>query len=162
MASGLQTRFLSIHDVAFGSDPAQCRPAEKRPRVIVAEDDAELRRLIVISLEQDGYDVVDVGSGLELYDEVRRIHRAGGMPELILSDIRMPGLSGLMLLRLMRHWGWRCPIILVTAFGSEETLNEAFELQATAVLSKPVDMDDLRTAVMCFVWPSVDSRGELR
>ena len=60
-------------------------------------------------------------------------------------------MSGLRVVEAIRRWGLRMPIILITAFGSEETLNEAFQLGATAVLSKPFDIDDLRAAVCCLL-----------
>jgi CheY-like chemotaxis protein len=86
-----------------------------------------------------------------LLEAVSQARDRAELPALIVSDVRMPGMSGLRVVEAIRRWGLRMPIILITAFGSEETLNEAFQLGATAVLSKPFDIDDLRAAVCCLL-----------
>jgi CheY-like chemotaxis protein len=115
----------------------------------VAEDDAEMRELMVGALQRDEYEVRGLGSGLALFDELRRMRADDTpMPALIVSDMRMPGLDGLSLLSRVRGWGLSVPFILVTAFASEETMAEARAGGATAVFSKPFDVDDLRLAAM--------------
>lgn len=121
---------------------------EGRPWVLVAEDDNEMRRLLVETLNQDGYEVLTAGSGLELFDRLREAKEDSDLPKLIVSDIRMPGLSGLQVLRTVQKWGMAIPVILITAFPDEETLSEAEQYGAAAILSKPFEMDDLRTAVL--------------
>jgi CheY-like chemotaxis protein len=126
--------------------------AQRTPRrIVLAEDNAAMRRLMVRALEQDGYDLVEAATGLDLVEELHRARDTGRVPALIVSDIRLPGCSGLAVLRTIRSWGWRVPMILVTAFGSDQMLDEAFQLDATAVLMKPFDLDDLRSAVTCFM-----------
>jgi DNA-binding response OmpR family regulator len=73
------------------------------------------------------------------------------MPSVIVTDLRMPGVSGLSVLRTIREYGWRVPVVLITAFGSEETLNEAARLDAAIVLHKPFELDDLRMAIRCLL-----------
>lgn len=51
----------------------------------------------------------------------------------------------------MLRWGWTIPVVLITAFGDEETLARAAELDATVVFAKPFDGDDLRTVVTIFL-----------
>lgn len=118
-----------------------------RPWVIVAEDDWEMLRLLLRVLSNDGYKVVMAGSGLELYDTLRHLRRAASEPSLVVSDIRMPGLNGIEVLQTMRSWGWTTPVVLITAFPDEETLAAADAAGATAVMTKPFEMDDLRTTV---------------
>jgi CheY-like chemotaxis protein len=124
------------------------------PWVLVAEDDPEMRRLLVQVIGNDGFRYAEAGSGLELYDTLRRSHGDGRLPAMVISDIRMPGLNGLEVLGTVREWGLTMPIVLITAFGDAETIAEADRLGATAVLTKPFDMDDLRTAIMYLTrWP---------
>ncbi len=121
------------------------------PVVLLAEDDPNMRRLMARALRRDGYHVVELDSGASLDAEARRLEALGSVPSLIVSDIRMPGMSGLEVLRRVRALGWEIPIVLVTAFGDEETLNDAARDGATVVFSKPFDLDDLRLACRLFV-----------
>jgi len=127
------------------------QPALTGLHVLVAEDDAEMRRVIVDTLVRDGAEISEAASGVALFDWLRRMAHDGELPDLLISDVRMPGLSGLQVLRMVRDRGWSVPVILITAFGDEDTHNEASDLGATAVFDKPFDVDDLRTAVVHFV-----------
>jgi CheY-like chemotaxis protein len=68
--------------------------------------------------------------------------------DLIVSDICMPGMTGLEVLARVRASSIHLPVVLITAFGDEQTRNRAAALGGTVLFSKPFDMDDLRTAVM--------------
>lgn len=134
---------LSPHAVAIRGEP----PRERAYRVVVAEDDPEMRGLLASALRGDGYTVVEVDSGLALIDAVRIAHAKPESVDLLVSDIRMPGATGLEVAQTVRRLGWSIPVLLVTAFGDEETLNRAVAGGATMVISKPLDLDDLRIAV---------------
>jgi len=67
-------------------------------------------------------------------------------PDLIVSDVRMPGWSGLDLLRFLRHRRSAIPVVLITAFGDRDTHERAARLGA-AVLDKPFALADLRRAI---------------
>lgn len=118
-----------------------------RPRIIVAEDDKEMLRLLTYALVFDGYEVVPSGSGSNLYDELRSAKQRRERFSLIISDIRMPGRTGLEVAHIVREWGWEVPLILITAFGDEDTACQAAAAGATCLFSKPFDLDDIRTAV---------------
>lgn len=120
-------------------------------RVILADDDATLRGLIAAVLRAEGLDVLEAADGLELLRalEGHLLARAGGSDAvLIVADIRMPALSGLDVLAIIRCASISTRVILLTAFGDPETHAEARELGATAVFDKPIDLDDLRNAVL--------------
>jgi len=120
-------------------------------RIFVAEDDDEMRLLLYEAFAYDGYDVVDLSSGRELFNLLQRAIDLKIEPDIVVSDIRMPGMTGLEVLNCIREQGFKLPVILITAFGDEETLNAASKLGATAVFNKPFDIDDLRMAVAYFV-----------
>ena len=63
----------------------------------------------------------------------------------------MPGFTGLEVLAGLRDANWHTPILLITAYGSDETYEEAARLGASGVFDKPFDIDDLRTAVLNLV-----------
>jgi DNA-binding NtrC family response regulator len=112
------------------------------PRVVVAEDDAELRRLLAGKLRRQGYDVVEVGTGERL---AQHLIAEGALSDtdLIVSDIRMPGLSGMDLLAYLQTRGEFPPVALITGFGDQPTRQEAKALGATAFFDKPLDLDEL-------------------
>ena len=121
-----------------------------RRRVLVAEDDPSLRRLIVTVLEQSGYDVVAAGDGVELLEQIEKLVSAPHAPSdsfVIVTDVNMPKLTGLDVLAVLRCAFVRTPVVLITAFGDAETRAEARELGAATVLDKPFDLDALRSVV---------------
>lgn len=129
--------------------------ASDLPVVLLAEDDDELRRLLARKLRRQGCDVVEARTGTQLVELVVEHTVAPIAPEqrpasLVISDLRMPGRSGLDVLRLLRRASVEVPVILITGFGSREVHDEARLLGATAVFDKPVDLDDL-TAAACAV-----------
>lgn len=116
-----------------------------RPRVFIAEDDQEMRELIVFGLSQAGYDAIGVESGARLLDLLAPCITRDGLfsVDMIITDIRMPGPSGLRVVAMLREYDQLTPIIVMTAFGGEATRAEALRLGATTVLDKPLDLDDL-------------------
>jgi len=121
------------------------------PRILLADDDNDLRELLASVLRMDGYEVVEARDGIELLDHIGSTMVAGGSGEpvdLIVSDIRMPGWSGMQILSGVRRTDWAIPVVLITAYGDRDTDEEADRLGAAAVFRKPFDLDDLRTVVM--------------
>jgi DNA-binding response OmpR family regulator len=120
-------------------------------RVILAEDDAPLRRLLASVLAHDGYEILEARNGIELLAHIEQTlfaRRERVDAFLIIADIHMPELTGLDVLAILRCARATTPVILITAFGDDETHAEARELGARAVFDKPFDIDALRTAVM--------------
>ncbi len=120
----------------------------RRARVLVAEDDDDMRRLIAAVLRQDGYDVVQAEDGLELlrFLNEESSEWADGF-DAVVSDIEMPSLSALDVMDAIRSREVVTPIVLVTAYGDPRTRSAARALGARTVLDKPVHWPDLRKAV---------------
>jgi DNA-binding NtrC family response regulator len=120
-------------------------------RVLLAEDDTEFRRLLARVLEEDGYEVEQAADGQQIVEWLAYWSDLGPIDascNLIISDIRMPGYSGLDVLTSLHCLGSCVPVIVITAFGDDATRRQAARLGAVAFLSKPFDMDDLRTVVL--------------
>jgi len=118
-------------------------------RVLVAEDDVEMRRLVAESLRKDGYEVTEEPDGGRLLVRVAAIYsfeQTVDPFDLIVSDIRMPICSGLDILKGLRDAHWTTPVVLMTAFGDEETRSRARALGA-ALFDKPFQMRALRAVV---------------
>jgi DNA-binding response OmpR family regulator len=125
------------------SEPSPC--VRRLFRVIVAEDDTDMRSLIAGALRKDGFDVSEVADGAKLLIEI--VSRpVASIPDLVISDVRMPVSSGVQVLRGLRKAGVSIPFILVTAFGDAPTRQEVERLGAT-YLEKPFELEVLRTTV---------------
>jgi CheY-like chemotaxis protein len=118
---------------------------DRRPRILVAEDDLEMRRLLVMRLRRAGFETIECADGYQLLDHLGYPALAGEPDDfdLIVSDIRMPGVSGLEVLQGIHETEWSVPVILITAFGNQETHEQAEELGAAAMFDKPFEVDDL-------------------
>ena len=112
--------------------------AEAPIRVLVAEDDDEMRSLVARVHGEEGYAVLTARDGNEA---ARRLDE--GDFDLVLSDVRMPGPDGMALLRRAMADRLHQPVILMTAFGSIETAVEAMREGAYYYLAKPFDIEDL-------------------
>jgi CheY-like chemotaxis protein len=128
-------------------------------RILLAEDDEALRSLLTLSLRRRGHTVVECRSGMDLVQRVGEYllsHRRLDF-DVVISDIRMPGVTGLEALEGMREIdGWP-PTILITAFGDRQTHEEARRLGAAAMFDKPFEVDELIAAVESLLPPGRDS-----
>ena len=123
-------------------------------RLLVAEDSSAFRYLLASALRADGHDVVEVSNGVDLMDMLggSLIPEWGAAPfDLVLSDVRMPGWSGIDALASLGHEFPLPPVVLMTAFGDDELHRRAKSAGAMAVLDKPIDVDDLRRFVIQFL-----------
>jgi CheY-like chemotaxis protein len=114
--------------------------------VVLAEDDDDIRAALAEQLRIDQCTVTCVPDGAHLVEMLTRSEQQRQLPDVIITDYRMPGYSALDVLRAMRRAGWQIPVIVISAFGSD-IKTSAMELGAYAVFQKPFDPDDLRIAV---------------
>jgi CheY-like chemotaxis protein len=118
-------------------------------RVIVAEDDPEMRRLVVEALRKDGHQVTEAADGGRLLVQIAEAFDRDpslSAVDVIVSDVRMPVCNGIELLERLADARWRVPMILMTAFGDEDTRKRAERLGAV-LFDKPLSLDALRAAV---------------
>jgi CheY-like chemotaxis protein len=120
--------------------------------VLLAEDDPNLLRLLSTVLAFDGYDVIEATNGVEMLDYLAACG-ARGAPDVIVSDVCMPGASGIDVLGRMRALQIAAPVVLMTAFPEHCNEQSARELGATTLLEKPFELDDLRMIVLNLVPP---------
>jgi CheY-like chemotaxis protein len=131
-------------------------PRMQRRRLLLAEDDAAFRTLLQMALAGDGYDVVAVKDGSELLERLSVSLSSGSASDrfdVVVSDVRMPGWTGLNVLLSMRHEANPPPVVLITAFGDERLHEQAMKAGAVAVLDKPFELDDLRSLVSRLMVP---------
>ena len=132
------------------SGPPSLSVQEDQPRILVAEDDEEMRRLVAEALRDDGYEVIEAANSLDLFFhlcDVRFSRRLGrDAIDLILTDYLIPGYSGLEVIQILREARCETPVILMTGFDDHDTLTRAHRLGAV-MLQKPFQLDILRSVV---------------
>lgn len=121
-------------------------------RILVVDDEASMRRMVELLLSQEGYQPKVAQNAEEALAAM-----AQEAFDLVISDIRMPGLSGLDLLRRLREEGSDTEVILITAYASAESAIEALKLGAFDYVTKPFQVDELLHVVK-----NALERGSLR
>lgn len=107
-------------------------------RILVAEDDRSANKLISAVLRKDGHEVLSAADGQEALD-ILESERA----DLIVSDVMMPRVDGIELVRRLREAKWDIPILMLTARQDQKTLHDSFLTGADDYLTKPADMKEL-------------------
>lgn len=127
-------------------------PLPTKSVIAVCEDDPELRQLIAMKLRVEGYVVFEFESGEELLDWIA-LERRMGKPrvELIVTDVRMPNIDGMEMLRCLSFADMTVPVIVISGFADPETVEMAFARGASAVFDKPVDIGFLAMKVREFL-----------
>lgn len=119
---------------------------EERARILIAEDDGDLRMLMAFQLRMCGYEVVEFRDGEALLDYIGNLMKHGTDParhaDMMLLDIKLPGFSGLQILTSLRRAQLGNPIIMMTG-QRRDAEGEAFRLGATALVRKPFEMEEV-------------------
>ena len=123
-------------------------------QVVVAEDNPDIRAFIAMGLRCDGHDVVEVSNGIDL----RGIACADPGPDLIISDIRMPGLSGFEALSGLRRTHRDVPVVVISAYDDADSRAEATRLGVEVFVKKPFDIFELRETVWNILEPRKPNR----
>lgn len=126
----------------------ELEPRRGRVRVLVAEDDAEARLAMARALRADGYHVDEIADGRELdlrllLDSMGR----GRLPDIIVTNMAMPGRSGLRVIEGIRERGWSTPVVFLTASRDHAVLSRARALEHVTLVDKPLDVEVFRKAV---------------
>lgn len=110
------------------------------PLILVAEDERDIRELIVFTLQLDGFNVVDVANGEEAVKKALEI-----MPDLILMDVRMPKMTGFEACKALKaeEKTKDIPVVFLSAKGQESEVNTGLELGASDYFLKPFAPDEL-------------------
>lgn len=111
-------------------------------RVLIADDEKNMRWVLSQALQAEGYEVVEAADGKEALAAV-----AEQEPDVMVLDHKMPAPDGMEVLRRVRGKGYRFPIIMLTAHGNVQTAVEAMKAGASEYLTKPFDLDELKLGI---------------
>ena len=112
-------------------------------RIVIADDDADIRELVVFKLRHDGHEVIPVGDGAAAVEAC-----SSQDPDLVILDVMMPGMSGLDAARAIRDESLASlPIIMLTARAQESDIEQGFEAGADDYVVKPFSPRELASRV---------------
>ncbi|MFA5941338.1 MAG: response regulator, partial [Sinimarinibacterium sp.] len=111
-------------------------------RVLVVDDEENMRRVLEIMLARRGYKTLSAANGREAFELIK-----DQAVDLVISDLRMPEMNGIELLRKLREAGNAVPLVMITAQGSIESAVEAMRLGACDYLLRPFDVETLDLAI---------------
>jgi two-component system response regulator PilR (NtrC family) len=127
----------------------------KMPSILVVDDELSMREFLKILLEKEGYDVTtaaEASSALELFDNQEF--------DLILSDIKMPGIGGLSLLEKIKETDSSVPVIMITAYASPENAVFAMKSGAFDYITKPFKVDEIIKIIKSAISASTQSKTD--
>jgi DNA-binding response OmpR family regulator len=113
------------------------------PRILVCDDTPDILEMVQLILQSEGYEVTTASCGREVLESVE-----AAVPDLVVLDLRMPGLDGLSVLRaLTSRSGGGPPVVILSAKGRDEDRREALAVGARGYLVKPFTVGQLLSAV---------------
>ncbi|HVC16760.1 MAG TPA: sigma-54 dependent transcriptional regulator [Rhodanobacter sp.] len=110
--------------------------------MLVVDNEARMRQILELALSRMGHAVVQAADGVEALAAIDATHF-----DLVLTDLRMPRMDGMQLLRELRERGEEVPVIVLTAYGTIETAVEAMRLGASDYIIRPFEIETIELAV---------------
>ena len=112
-------------------------------KILICEDDEMVLKMVEFRLRKEGYDIHLAVDGKEAIEKIKKVQ-----PDLIITDIMMPYLTGLEIVHQIRKdLALKTPIIIVSSIGLEKTVLEAFQLGADDFITKPFSPNELSVRV---------------
>lgn len=112
--------------------------AERKSRVLVADDEEEIRKILSRILEKEGFEVITASDGEQAMQKI-----CSDIPDAVLLDVRMPGLNGMEVLKKIKAIEENLPVVLVTAYADTHQAVEAMKEGAYDYLAKPFDNNEV-------------------
>jgi two-component system response regulator (stage 0 sporulation protein F) len=130
---------------------------EKNFGLLIVDDQHGVRRLLFEAFNDEGYHVRVAGSGMEALKMV-----AQEMPDLVLLDIKMPVMSGLETLAEIRKTSKDLPVLMMTAYGDLEVVEQAKKLYVKHYIIKPFDLNEVKMMVKGLLMEMEDRKNKLK
>ncbi|MDR1604416.1 MAG: response regulator [Gracilibacteraceae bacterium] len=111
-------------------------------KLLIVDDQKGIRRLLQEVFSESGYDIETCANGLRALELITEFD-----PDLVIMDIKMPGLSGIDVLRRLRATDPKRPVMMMTAYGEQHYVDEAQSLGVVNFINKPFDIDELKAYV---------------
>lgn len=126
-------------------------------KILLVDDEADMRLALKNVLSGEGHEVFEASEGSAALSRIQN-----DPPDLVLLDIRLPGMDGIEILRKVREFNQTLPVVMVTGYGSVDSAVEVMQLGASHYLAKPFSNKDLLETVNAVLQPSSEAAGILR
>lgn len=110
--------------------------------ILIVDDQLGVRRLLFEALKDEFQVVYLAGNGIEAIEQVQQHN-----PDLVVMDMKMPRMNGLEVLKQLRKMNYKCPVIMMTAYGELEIVAQATKIGVQKYITKPFDLKDLRQLI---------------
>ncbi|MGI6711480.1 MAG: response regulator [Bacillota bacterium] len=110
--------------------------------ILIVDDQLGVRQLLYEALKDDYQNVFLAGSGVEAITKVEE-HK----PDLVIMDMKMPRMNGIEVMENMSKMGYRCPVIMMTAYGELEVISQATQMGIKSYITKPFDLKELKQLI---------------
>lgn len=117
-----------------------------KEKVLIVDDQFGIRILLSEVLQKEGYQTFQAANGVQALEITRK-----DPPDLVLLDMKIPGMDGIEILKRMKKIDPDIRVIIMTAYGELDTIQESKDLGALAHFAKPFDIDDIRKAVRKYI-----------
>jgi DNA-binding NtrC family response regulator len=111
-------------------------------KILVVDDEKKMRRLMEMMLKDEGYDAILASHGEEAISKIKH-----DFPDLIITDMKMPGISSIELIKKFKIINNSIPIIIMTAYGTIQTAVEAMKQGVSDYILKPFDMENMKLTI---------------
>lgn len=111
-------------------------------KILIVDDKANIREVLSAILMEEGYEVVASSNANQAMEEIATV-----LPDIIITDIRMPGMDGIDFLKAIKEMDMNIPVVLITAYGSIESAVEAIKIGAYDYLTKPINHEKLKIII---------------
>lgn len=115
-------------------------------KILIVDDQFGIRILLNEVFQKEGYQTFQAANGVQALDIVTK-----EIPDLVLLDMKIPGMDGIEILKRMKKLDQEIRVIIMTAYGELDMIQEAKDLGALTHFAKPFDIDDLREAVKKYI-----------
>jgi FixJ family two-component response regulator len=127
------------------------------PRVLIVDDEAPLRRQVMLGLAQHGYEVDECEEGISALSKIKAAESRHNPFGCVILDVRLPDIDGLKILSVLKATYSDLPVVVITGYGTEDTVNTVHSHGGSVYLDKPFDMTDLVSEIERLM-PKVDEQ----
>jgi len=123
--------------------------------ILFVDDSPTMRASVIFCLRNAGYQVTEAENGVEALEKLNRLHSAGQLPALILTDINMPEMDGITFITKVKEGPFRfVPVLVLTTEGEKASIERGRMAGASGWLLKPFQPEQLLWAIKKLVWPT--------
>ena len=113
-----------------------------KEKILIVDDQFGIRILLTEVLQKEGYQTFQAANGFQAIDIAKQ-----NAPDLVLLDMKIPGMDGIEILKRLKEHDQSIKVIIMTAYGELDMIQEAKDLGALTHFAKPFDIDEIRQAV---------------